>query len=47
LVSDIVLTLLSWMVEEKRQRIRTAQKRIGIWRYWFTYSWWSWPFKAL
>ena len=26
LVSDIVLTLLSWMVEEERQRIRTAQR---------------------
>src|SRR5699024_8898624 len=26
LVSDLVLTLLSWMVEEERTRIRTAQK---------------------
>lgn len=26
LVSDIVLTLLSWMVEEERQRIRVAQR---------------------
>lgn len=26
LVSDIVLTLLSWMVDEERERIRTAQK---------------------
>ncbi|MDW8516501.1 recombinase family protein [Priestia flexa] len=26
LVSDIVLTLLSWMVEEERTRIRTAQR---------------------
>ncbi|PAD66007.1 recombinase [Bacillus sp. 7586-K] len=26
LVSDIVLTLLSWMVDEERQRIRTAQR---------------------
>lgn len=26
LVSDLVLTLLSWMVEEERQRIRTAQR---------------------
>jgi DNA invertase Pin-like site-specific DNA recombinase len=26
LVSDIVLTLLSWMVEEERHRIRTAQR---------------------
>jgi DNA invertase Pin-like site-specific DNA recombinase len=26
LVSDLVLTLLSWMVEEERFRIRTAQK---------------------
>lgn len=26
LVSDLVLTLLSWMVEEERNRIRTAQK---------------------
>lgn len=26
LVSDIVLTLLSWMVEEERNRIRTAQR---------------------
>ncbi|WP_241494472.1 recombinase family protein [Bacillus coahuilensis] len=25
LVSDLVLTLLSWMVEEERNRIRTAQ----------------------
>lgn len=26
LVSDIVLTLLSWMVDEERERIRTAQR---------------------
>ena len=26
LVSDIVLTLLSWMVEDERQRIKTAQR---------------------
>ncbi|MCM3799781.1 recombinase family protein [Caldibacillus thermoamylovorans] len=26
LVSDLVLTLLSWMVEEERERIRTAQR---------------------
>lgn len=26
LVSDLVLTLLSWMVEEERNRIRTAQR---------------------
>ncbi|MGF6952441.1 DNA invertase Pin-like site-specific DNA recombinase [Neobacillus sp. B4I6] len=26
LVSDIVLTLFSWMVEEERHRIRTAQR---------------------
>ena len=26
LVSDLVLTLLSWMVEEERQRIKTAQR---------------------
>src|SRR5699024_10109941 len=26
LITDIVLSLLSWMVEEERQRIRTAQK---------------------
>lgn len=26
LVSDLVLTLLSWMVEEERHRIRTAQR---------------------
>src|SRR5690625_3097725 len=26
LVSDLVLTLLSWMVEEERTRIRTAQR---------------------
>jgi DNA invertase Pin-like site-specific DNA recombinase len=26
LISDIVLTLLSWMVEEERDRIRTAQR---------------------
>lgn len=26
LVSDLVLTLLSWMVDEERERIRTAQK---------------------
>ncbi|MGY3185957.1 helix-turn-helix domain-containing protein [Lysinibacillus sp. TE18511] len=26
LVSDLVLTLLSWMVEEERNRIKTAQR---------------------
>lgn len=26
LISDLVLTLLSWMVEEERERIKTAQK---------------------
>src|SRR5699024_11074189 len=26
LVSDIVLSLLSWMVDEERERIRTAQR---------------------
>lgn len=26
LVSDLVLTLLSWMVEEERTRIKTAQR---------------------
>jgi len=26
LISDLVLTLLSWMVDEERQRIRTAQR---------------------
>src|SRR5690625_4741914 len=26
LISDLVLTLLSWMVDEERERIRTAQR---------------------
>src|SRR5699024_6230147 len=27
LISDLVLTLLSWMVEEERERIRSAQRQ--------------------